>query len=192
MGASIVGRRQGGAGGPVRRVRTTPPLLAFAGRSTVDGRQRTTGQRDDSTLCECQDPVAPGRACRDAARPNYRIRAAKSASHRHKPGAPWLCSHELPVRSCRGQTVSAVCRLLEELSREGNARRVPRWWPGFGDVVTTEVFQALDFLPRQTILGRVLAGALGVPCWVRLRPTSSKPRSPSYPGTLPTPTPLPA
>ena len=59
--------------------------------------------------------------------------------------------------------VSAVRRLLDELSWEGNARRYRDGGPGLENVVTTEVFQALDFLPRQAFLGRVLAGASGAP-----------------------------
>lgn len=59
--------------------------------------------------------------------------------------------------------VSAVRRLLDELSWEGNARRYRDGGLGLENVVTTEVFQALDFLPRQAFLGRVLAGASGAP-----------------------------
>ena len=78
--------------------------------------------------------------------------------------------------------VSAVRRLLDELSWEGNARRYRDGGLGLENVVTTEVFQALDFLPRQAFLGRVLA-VRQVPRWCWRRPTSSRPWSTSYPGT---------
>ena len=57
--------------------------------------------------------------------------------------------------------VSAVRRLLDELSWEGNALKYRDGGLGLENVLTTEVFQALDFLPRQAFLGRVLAGASG-------------------------------
>jgi len=57
--------------------------------------------------------------------------------------------------------VSAVRRLLDELSWEGNARKYRDGGLGLENVITTEVFQALDFLPRRDFLGRVLEGAAG-------------------------------
>lgn len=59
--------------------------------------------------------------------------------------------------------VSAVRRLLDELSWEGNARKYREGGLGLENVLTTEVFQALDFLPRQAFLGSVMAGASGAP-----------------------------
>lgn len=58
---------------------------------------------------------------------------------------------------------SAVRRLLDELSWEGNARKYRNGGVGLENVLTAEVFRALDFLPRQAFLGQVLAGASGVP-----------------------------
>lgn len=57
--------------------------------------------------------------------------------------------------------VSAVRRLLDELSWEGNARKYRNGGLGLENVITAEVFQALDFLPRQAFLAPVLAGASG-------------------------------
>ena len=56
---------------------------------------------------------------------------------------------------------SAVRRLLDELSWEGNARKYRDGGLGLENVITTEVFQALDFLPRQAFLSRVLEGVAG-------------------------------
>ncbi|VXB43910.1 hypothetical protein [Nocardioides sp. AX2bis] len=56
---------------------------------------------------------------------------------------------------------SAVRRLLDELSWEGNARKYRGGGLGLENVLTTEVFQALDFLPRDAFLGAVLRAAAG-------------------------------
>ncbi|TIC81708.1 hypothetical protein [Nocardioides sp. GY 10127] len=55
--------------------------------------------------------------------------------------------------------VSAIGRLLDELSWEGNARKYRGGGVGLENVLTTEVFQALDLLPRTAFLGRVLGAA---------------------------------
>lgn len=52
--------------------------------------------------------------------------------------------------------MSAIGRLLDELSWEGNARKYRGGGNGLENVLTTEVFQALDLLPREAFLGRVL------------------------------------
>lgn len=57
--------------------------------------------------------------------------------------------------------VSAVRRLLDELSWEGDARKYRGGGLGLENVLTTEVFQALDFLPRDAFLGAVLRAATG-------------------------------
>ncbi len=57
--------------------------------------------------------------------------------------------------------VSAVRRLLDELTWEGNARKYRGGGLGLENVLTTEVFQALDFLPRDAFLGAVLRAATG-------------------------------
>ena len=59
--------------------------------------------------------------------------------------------------------VSAIDRLLDELSWEGNARKYRGGGRGLENVLTAEVFQALDFLPRDAFLGAVLRGAVLVP-----------------------------
>jgi hypothetical protein len=60
------------------------------------------------------------------------------------------------------QTVgSALGRLLNEVSWEGNARRYRHGGPGLENVLNTEVFQALDFLPRTEFLGRIIRSAVG-------------------------------
>jgi len=56
---------------------------------------------------------------------------------------------------------SAVGRLLREISWEGNARRYRRGGQGQENVLTVEVFQALDFLPRTEFLGRIISSAQG-------------------------------
>src|SRR4051794_13893034 len=86
------------------------------------------------------------------------------AGPRHVPTAedPW---HRAPgsgrARPYCWLVVSAVRRLLDELSYEGNASKYHDGGLGLENVITTEVFQALDFLPRQAFLGRVLAGPSG-------------------------------
>ncbi|MGB3764446.1 MAG: hypothetical protein WA966_14625 [Ornithinimicrobium sp.] len=57
--------------------------------------------------------------------------------------------------------VSAVRRLLDELSWEGNARKYRGGGLGLENVLTTEVFQALDFLPRDAFLGAAIRAAVG-------------------------------
>ena len=56
---------------------------------------------------------------------------------------------------------SAIARLLEEISWEGNARRYRDGGRGRENVLTTEVFGALDLLPRTAFLGGVLRAAYG-------------------------------
>ncbi len=56
---------------------------------------------------------------------------------------------------------SSISRLLEEISWEGNARRYRQGGRGRENVLTTEVFNALDFLPRTAYLGAVLLAAHG-------------------------------
>jgi len=53
--------------------------------------------------------------------------------------------------------------LLEEISWEGNARRYREGGRGFENVLTAEVFQALDFLPRGEFFGRLVASVVGAP-----------------------------
>lgn len=57
--------------------------------------------------------------------------------------------------------VSAIRRLLDEISWEGNARKYREGGLGLENVLTVEVFQALDFLPREAFLGAVLRAAIG-------------------------------
>jgi hypothetical protein len=57
--------------------------------------------------------------------------------------------------------VSALGRLLNEISWEGNARKYRHGGLGLENVLTVEVFQALDFLPRTEFLGRVIGTAEG-------------------------------
>lgn len=52
---------------------------------------------------------------------------------------------------------SAIRQLLDEISWEGNARKYRGGGLGKENVVTTEVFQALDLLPRGHFLAPVLA-----------------------------------
>ena len=57
---------------------------------------------------------------------------------------------------------SALSRLLEEISWEGRSvRRYRDGGRGLENVLTTEVFTALDFLPRQAFLGAVVDAAHG-------------------------------
>src|SRR5687768_9343909 len=51
---------------------------------------------------------------------------------------------------------SIIGRLLEEISWEGNATHYREGGRGFENVLTAEVFQALDFLPRTSFLGRII------------------------------------
>lgn len=52
-------------------------------------------------------------------------------------------------------------RLLEEISWEGNARHYRTGGRGLENVLTAEVFQALDFLPRTRFLGGVVKSLQG-------------------------------
>jgi hypothetical protein len=57
---------------------------------------------------------------------------------------------------------SILGRLLEELSWEGSTIKKYRdGGRGYENVLTTEVFQSLDFLPRNQFLGEVIKSALG-------------------------------
>lgn len=56
---------------------------------------------------------------------------------------------------------SLIGRLLAEISWDGNARTYRDGGRGRENVLTTEVFQALDFLPRTRFLGRVIRSAEG-------------------------------
>lgn len=56
---------------------------------------------------------------------------------------------------------SIVGRLLDEISWEGNARRYRGGGRGKENVLTAEVFAPLDFLPRASFLGEVIARAHG-------------------------------
>ena len=69
------------------------------------------------------------------------------------------CGHQFPVRPLVND--SPVGRLLEEISWEGNARPYRHGGRGRENVLTTEVFALLDWLPRQAFLGAVLAAAHG-------------------------------
>jgi len=57
---------------------------------------------------------------------------------------------------------SVLGRLLEEISWEGkNVKRYREGGNGYENVLTTEVFQALDFLPRLSFLGEIINGLEG-------------------------------
>jgi hypothetical protein len=57
---------------------------------------------------------------------------------------------------------SVLGRLLEEISWEGiNVKRYRDGGSGYENVLTTEVFQALDFLPREMFLGEIVKGLEG-------------------------------
>lgn len=56
---------------------------------------------------------------------------------------------------------SPIGRLLEEISWEGNAKPYRQGGRGRENVLTTEVFLALDFLPRSAFMGAVLRAATG-------------------------------
>lgn len=57
---------------------------------------------------------------------------------------------------------SVLGRLLEEISWEGsNVKRYRDGGSGYENVLTTEVFQALDFLPREIFFGEIVKGLEG-------------------------------
>jgi hypothetical protein len=56
---------------------------------------------------------------------------------------------------------SVVGRLLQEISWGGNARPYREGGRGLENVLSAEVFQALDFLPRDGFLGRIVRSARG-------------------------------
>lgn len=60
------------------------------------------------------------------------------------------------------ENTSAVGRLLEEISWVGeNVRDYRKGGQGYENVLTVEVFQSLDFLPRSVFLGEILRSAHG-------------------------------
>jgi hypothetical protein len=63
---------------------------------------------------------------------------------------------------------SHIAQLLREISWEGNAKPYHQGGRGRENVLTAEVFQALDFLPRKAFLGRVLDSAKGATDAVKL------------------------
>ena len=56
---------------------------------------------------------------------------------------------------------SVMCRLLSEISWEGNPQRYRHGGRGMENVLSAEVFQALDFLPRTAFLGTIIRSATG-------------------------------
>jgi hypothetical protein len=56
---------------------------------------------------------------------------------------------------------SVFGRLLEEISWEGNARHYRTGGQGYENVLTAEVLQALDFLPRAGFFARILESVAG-------------------------------
>lgn len=60
-----------------------------------------------------------------------------------------------------GDSPGVIGRLLEEISWEGNATPYRDGGRGRENVLSAEVFQALDFLPRSAFLGQVIASATG-------------------------------
>ena len=66
------------------------------------------------------------------------------------------------VRDYNPENQSVLGRLLEELSWVGKTINTFReGGRGFENVLTAEVFQALDFLPRTTFLGKIIAASEG-------------------------------
>lgn len=63
---------------------------------------------------------------------------------------------------------SAISRLLAEIFWEGKTSGYREGGRGRENVLTAEVFQALDFLPRTTFLGRVIESASGASETLRL------------------------
>lgn len=62
----------------------------------------------------------------------------------------------------RPRKTSVLARLLEELSWSGSTIRGYReGGRGFENVLTAEVFQALDYLPRERFMGEVVRGCRG-------------------------------
>ena len=56
---------------------------------------------------------------------------------------------------------SAIRQLLDEISWEGNASEYRHGGLGLENVLTAEVFQALNFLPREQFLRQVFRSARG-------------------------------
>jgi hypothetical protein len=61
----------------------------------------------------------------------------------------------------KASSPSALGRLLEEVSWGGNARAYRQGGRGLENVLAAEVFQALDFLPRRSFLGRIVQSLEG-------------------------------
>lgn len=75
----------------------------------------------------------------------------------------WLARlrHTRGVDPNRPLEPSAFGRLLEEISWEGNARKYHDGGIGKENVLTVEVFSALDFLPRAAFLGSAIRHSAG-------------------------------
>ena len=72
---------------------------------------------------------------------------------------PARCAAIVELERYGRNVASAIGRLLDELSWEGNARKYRGGGRGLENVLTAEVFQALDLLPRAAFLGAVLRAA---------------------------------
>lgn len=66
-----------------------------------------------------------------------------------------------PDGAAEAEYSSIISRLLDEISWEGNARKYRGSGRGRENVLTAEVLSPLDFLPRATFLGEVVARAQG-------------------------------
>ncbi len=73
-----------------------------------------------------------------------------------------FCDTKLVGGSSPAMKQSVIGRLLEEISWTGSQVKAFRGGGrGFENVLTAEVFQALDFLPRTSFLGNVIESAHG-------------------------------
>ena len=78
--------------------------------------------------------------------------------------ADWTKWRRRAAQNDVSQDLSAVGRLLRELSWSGRSIRAYRdGGLGVENVLTVEVLQGLDFLPRSAFLGAVIAAAHGAP-----------------------------
>lgn len=82
------------------------------------------------------------------------------SSAQHAPGVAAIIT-VIRVATDAHTPPSAIGRLLDEISWEGNARKYRDGGIGKENVLTTEVFSALDFLPRTAFLGAVIGAASG-------------------------------
>lgn len=97
----------------------------------------------------------------DRIRDTQRRWLSTALGHGYDPAAFHILEWDFTSADGSAPPPSAIGRLLDEISWEGNARKYRGGGLGRENVLTAEVFSALDFLPRTRFLGQILTAARG-------------------------------